>query len=82
MREAIGTGARWMCQDQVRQAMGSGRCTGGWVGGVRADSGGTLGAVERGNIGAAVGTTLRSGAGVGATNRGAVVGVGTSVGGR
>ena len=43
VQEAIGAGAGWMCQEQVQRAMVSGRCTGGWFGGIRDDMGVTLG---------------------------------------
>ena len=45
MREDMGAGAGWLCQERVRQEMGSGRCAGGWVGVVVATRGETLGAV-------------------------------------
>ena len=40
----MGAGARWLCWEQVRRAMGSCRWVGGWVGGVGDARGVTLGA--------------------------------------
>ena len=78
----MGAGDGWLCWDRVRREMGSRRCAGGWVGGVRAAREGnlgaavgifngamggvTLGAAVWGTIGATVGITLRAGTGVGA----------------
>ena len=92
--EAIGAGSGWMCRDQVRREIGSGRCVGWWVGGVRDARGGTLGAVvgivngeagegtlgasEGGTLEAAVVITLECFYGMGETTLGSVADVGTS----
>ena len=34
VRESIGAGAGWLCQERVRQSMDSVRCADGWVGGL------------------------------------------------
>ena len=81
--EATGAGSGWLCQEQVRREMGSGRCTGGWVRGLGAARGGTLGyavgivngAAGGGTLGVEVGGTIG-----GATGGTFVVAVGLTLG--
>ena len=54
MRKDIGAETGWLCWERVRRTMGSGRCVGGWVGGVGGGTRGerrTLGDDGGGNIG-------------------------------